>query len=138
MAVRLLALLVIPVAVVGLSSNAWAINGGPWTWVDAATHRCLDNNAQNSVYTLPCNGGNYQNWINSQNNFGDQIKNVSTGYCLDSNANGNVYAIGCNGGNFQRWIVTWKGSGYEIKNTATLRCLDSNSSGSVYTLQCNG
>lgn len=121
----------------GLAGTSHALNGGPWTWVNAATSRCLDSNGTGAVYTLACNGGGFQLWFNSQNQFGDQIRNYQTGQCLDTNGT-SVYMLACNGGNFQRWVVSLSGSGWEIKNVSTLVCLDSNPTGSVYAIACNG
>jgi hypothetical protein len=115
-----------------------ALSGGPWTWVNTATLRCLDSNSSGGVYTLGCNGGDFQLWTNTPLAYGDQIHNKATGRCLDSNTGGSVYAIGCNGGAFQQWTVTYTGTfGWEIRNVATGRCLDSDSGGGVYTLACN-
>lgn len=116
-----------------------ALSGGPWTWQNTATLRCLDSNSSGSVYTLGCNGGRFQLWTNTPLNFGDQIRDLATGRCLDSNTSGNVYTLPCNGGAFQQWTVRNTGIfGFEIRDVATGRCLDSNTSGNVYTLGCNG
>jgi serine/threonine-protein kinase len=115
-----------------------ALSGGPWTWRNTATLRCLDSNSSGSVYTLDCNGGDFQLWTNSPLGFGDQIIDKATNRCLDSDTSGHVYTLPCNGGAFQQWTVRNTGSfGFEIKDVATGLCLDSNSSGSVYTLGCN-
>jgi len=116
-----------------------ALSGGPWTWQNTATLRCLDSNSSGSVYTLGCNGGDFQLWTNTPLSFGDQIRDKATGRCLDSNTSGNAYTLSCNGGAFQQWTVTYKGTfGFEIRNVATGLCLDSNANGNVYTLGCNG
>jgi hypothetical protein len=115
-----------------------ALNGGPWTWKNAATLRCLDSNATGSLYTLACNNGSYQLWTNTLLTFGDEIRDLATGWCLDSNVTGHAYTLPCNRGSFQQWTVTSRGAtGFEIRNVATGFCLDSNTSGSVYTLPCN-
>lgn len=115
-----------------------ALQGGPWTWRDTATLRCLDSDTSGSVYTLDCSGGRFQLWTNTPLSFGDQIRDLATGRCLDSNTDGHAYTQPCNDGAFQQWTVRYTGSfGFEIRNVATGLCLDSNTGGSVYTLTCN-
>jgi serine/threonine-protein kinase len=97
---------------------------------DQATHRCLDAN-QRDLYTLGCNGGNWQNWNVP---FNGQIKNNQTGLCLDSNYAGAAYVLSCNGGNYQKWLLQ---KGGLIQNWQTGLCLDSNADGQVYTRGCN-
>jgi len=123
---------------VGTGQTQSALSGEK-TWQDTATLLCLDANVWEDVYTLGCNGGNFQVWIESFVTYGDQFMNKVTGECLDSNLNGEVYTRACNGGSFQQWAVRFTGVfGYEFRNVATGLCLDSNPWGDVYTLNCNG
>lgn len=114
-----------------------AING-TLTVVNQATARCLDSNEAGGVYTLPCHGGNYQNWIVLAGGTPGSSKflNVQTGRCLDSNGAGTVYTLPCNGGAFQDWFVT--GGFYKtFIDAATARVLDSNGAGNVYANPSN-
>jgi len=106
---------------------------------NVATLLCLDSNTSGSVYTLKCNTGFYQEWIEALGTYGKVYRNLATGMCLDSNAERSVYTHVCNGGSYQQWnLANNGGSSYTLRNVATGYCLDSDTTGHVYTLDCNG
>jgi len=128
------AAVVLPLCVTGTASAATGV-----IFHDYATGRCLDSNAGGDVYTLPCNGGPFQEWVQGDWTWVD----VATGRCLDSNAGGDAYTLPCNGGSFQEWQPydvdgSIDPSIYTQTDFATGRCLDSNAGGDAYTLPCNG
>ena len=78
-----------------------------------------------SVYSLTCNGGNYQKWLR----LGQTLKDLATSFVLDSNGLGNVYTGGPNGGSYQNWIF----SGQLIQDVATSMYLGTDSTGKIFT-----
>jgi serine/threonine-protein kinase len=107
------------------------------SWQNVGTTNCLDSNYNGDVYSLPCNGGNYQNWNVYLASGGLTIVDAQTGRCLDSNYNGDVYSLPCNGGNYQNWNLSPSTSGgVYIQNAQTGLCLG-DWFGNIYTWSCS-
>jgi len=111
---------------IGNALTAWQTS---WVGSNYVMGLCLDSNDSGNAYTLPCNGGNFQNWRFDVN----RVRDAQTGRCLDSNDSGNVYTSPCNGGNFQNWEFFDN----MIFDRQTRLCLQSDSSGNLSTAPCD-
>lgn len=133
---RLFAMLGAVVFAVIFAGVGVAHAGGLWTISDAATNRCLDSNYSGNIYTLPCNGGNYQNWNQIQQKNGSYIlQDRQTGLCLLIFANG-VRMGGCSSAATDPsylWYEYGGDYGTIFKNQGYGAVLDSNAAGNVYS-----
>ena len=106
-------------------------------WIDYQTGRCLDSNYNGDVYTLPCNGGPYQQWWLGPD---FELCDYQTGRCIEAQGQ-DIHAYFPSGDPSQWWYFD-KGVGvpvYQVRNQQyTALCLDSNYNGNVYALGCNG
>jgi hypothetical protein len=113
--------------------------------VDWQTGYCLDSNSTGSVYTLPCNGGNNQNWIVTiapNNNGALVFQDAQTRSCLyDFYIKSGLYGVRtapCNGNApWQQYSDTTSHGHDNFLNNYSRYCLDSNY-GSAYETPCNG
>ncbi|WP_261567482.1 Hsp70 family protein [Frankia gtarii] len=118
-----------------------------WTFLNVATHLCLDSNDSGSAYTMGCNNGDYQRWTLVQVGGGYQLKDLATSRCAGARANpasdgtryqGTVFSTTCDGQTMLVWRTAANAVGYQFTNVATGECLDSNGQGRLYTQDCNG
>lgn len=131
------------------TGSAWADGGH--TWRNASTGRCLDSNANGDVYTLDCNGGDYQIWDEYQLYGTDggptglwELKDHATGRCLIVRATQSMYAHTSACTTDDTWAYMWSENqpgdindiptSYQLQSEETGHVLDSNANGNVYAL----
>jgi hypothetical protein len=99
--------------------------------------RCLDSNSAGAAYTLPCNGGQYQQWEELDEISGaaytDRLVDVATNRCL-TNDSGQVYTYPCIPGyRNQLWVdYDLGGNAHMYLNIQTGFVLKANSAGVVF------
>src|SRR5262245_16836462 len=97
LAIRLLAVTALgATSLVVIATPAQAAPPNPGIIRNWKTGRCLDSNWDGAVYTLGCNGGDYQKWKVEYFSLSKyQIKNVATGRCINQDGWGEVYTSPC-------------------------------------------
>src|SRR5215469_12921203 len=123
---------------------------------DVQTNLCLDSNYLGWVYTLPCNGGDYQSWTITGNPNPNsvsyvipnaQIWNDQTGRCLGVGDLHQLYTTLCSTpltffpwwyDPTTYWTIRDIAGFPTITSNWTGECLDSDYNGNAYPLPCNG
>ncbi|MFF4740999.1 ricin-type beta-trefoil lectin domain protein [Streptomyces sp. NPDC001262] len=134
----------VPLAVVGISGEAFAYDGERVPWINVATGRCLAHDQKHDVFTMDMKGC-VAYWVEYEHGGNIYTLTYHTGnggpgrlLCLDSSDAGRVYLNPCNGSNYQKWRQTKTSTGWKLTNAETGRVLDSSDGGKVYTKPDNG
>ncbi|MEU9789871.1 ricin-type beta-trefoil lectin domain protein [Streptomyces sparsogenes] len=102
-------------------------------FTNAATEHCLDSNVDAEAYAFDCNGGGYQKWTATGQEF--SLRNAADGTCLASDDAGEPRLATCNSADQQRWRISNKSV---LRNAATDRCLDGgDQDGKLRTIDCD-
>lgn len=136
---------VAPLAVVGVSGEASAVDGKAEVWRNVATEMCLDHDGSHDVFTKK-QGTCGRGWTDraiSEGSSGEGVYKMAwhvagkDQLCLDSSDAGKVYMNPCNKGPWQQWRHLKVGKYWKIINNKTGMALDSSDGGKVYTKPVN-
>jgi pectate lyase len=126
-----IAILAVPMFLVGTSVHAGAANYNIWNQYSA---KCIDSPSGNNGQLLQqwdCNYGNNQYFVGHLNSDGSYyLENQYNGKCIDvpgwSRSNGvQLQLYSCTGGSNQHWWASWQGNTYEIfQNVNSGLCID--------------
>lgn len=122
------------------ATPAQAERVGPPIIHSAQTGECLDDSFTYGLRTVPCNGSDYQKWIQYDIHNGVfRLQNKHTGECLDDSNSYGLRTVPCNGTDYQVWH---SGNGkYQMItfiNLFTDRCLDYSAAYGLRSFPCNG
>lgn len=76
---------------------------GPYTFLNQATGRCIDDSTTYGLRSYPCNGRTFQEWWEVPTSYGTMFQNLNTGLCIDDSATYGLRAYSCNYRTFQSW-----------------------------------